>query len=568
MRSHVIRWLAIPALVAGMALPVPAWAQTTAPPSPQVPSIAVTPAYKSPNDPNNGQWFFIDGLLPGQTGQSGAKLTNPASIPQTVHLYLADLDFVADGGARLADEGKSVDIGSWGGFGANATVTLGPGETRVVPFGVSVPRDAEPGDHVGAVVAETAPQTTGDRNILSILRRVATRFYVTLPGEAHAAFSIQTIHMQKDSSLFTREITTTVVLHNDGRVRVRPTVLINGKQAKGSSVLLSNSIEPYFVTQKVPIWGGPVSARVEVHSMVGQADGPAREQTASTFVIPWVLLIGLGLLIGLFRLVRWLWRRRGGKYAAIQADLRRFERLLEHQRAAGDATADTAHDAELAIKEAIKQAGRAGDKETEIKLRGKLAELREQEAAPSPPPSASSPAPTSASPEAPSVEGQPAPSLEAQPAPSVEELTAELVDKLAPELGGVPVLKSVGAPAREPLVPPSVEPIVMPAAEPVALLEPNGNDVSVGNGTGHVENGANGNGHAGNRHAREDDASLVAILQVLAAAPPGGQRFALIKAARRYGREALEAHAEQLAELPEDVRVRLLRTAPTSTEIA
>ena len=108
MRSHVIRWLAIPALVAGMALTVEAaWAQTQAPQQ-QVPSVAVTPAYKSPNDPNNGQWFFIDGLLPGQTGQTAARLTNPANVPQTVHLYLADLDFVANGGARLAEDRKSV----------------------------------------------------------------------------------------------------------------------------------------------------------------------------------------------------------------------------------------------------------------------------------------------------------------------------------------------------------------------------------------------------------------------------------------------------------------------------
>jgi hypothetical protein len=499
MRSHVIRWLAIPALVAGMALPVQAaWAQAQ-PPQPQVPSIAVTPAYKSPNDPNNGQWFFIDGLLPGQTGQSGAKLTNPANVPQTVHLYLADLDFVANGGARLADEGKSVDIGTWGSFGQNSTITLAPNETRLVPFGVTVPRDAEPGDHVGAVVAQTDPQTTADDNILKIEKRVATRFYVTLPGEAHAAFSIKTITMDKDSSFFTKQITTTVILHNDGRVRVRPTVLINGKQAKGSSVLLSNSIEPYFVTQKVPIWGGPVSSHVEVHTKVGQADGPVRQQTASTFVIPYVLLIGLVLLVGFMFLVRWLWRRRGGKYAAIQADLRRFERLFDQQRAAGEATADTTHEAELAIKTAIKQAGRAGDKDTEIKLRGKLAELREQEAAPSPPPSASSPAPTS-------------------PAPAAA--------------GPSPQPVSVAAPAPE-------------AA----------NGHSNGNGT------ANGNGHAaaGSGHQREDDAALVAILGALATAPPGGQRFALLKAARQYGRDAIEAHPEELAALPEDVRIRLLR---------
>ena len=209
------------------------------------------------------------------------------------------------------------------------------------------------------------------------------------------------------------------------------------------------------------------------------------------------------LLVGFFFLVRWLWRKRGGKYAAIQADLRRFERLLAQQKAAGEDTADVAGEAELAIKAAIKQAGRAGDKDTEIRLRGKLAELREQEAAPSPPPSASPPAPSLPAPAAAASSPQPA-----------------FVAAPAPETNG------------------------------------HGNHTSAGSGNG---------------HAREDDASLAAILRVLATAPPGGQRFALVKAARHYGRDAIEAHAEELAALPEDVRVRLLRAAsnqPEPSEIA
>src|SRR5439155_19464558 len=171
---------------------------------------------------------------------------------------------------------------------------------------------------------------------------------------------------------------------------------------------------------------------------------------------------------------------------AMQADLRRFERLLQQQRAAGEDTADVAGEAELAIKAAIKQAGRSGDKDTEVKLRGKLAELKEQEAAPPPPPSALSPAP--------------------------------------------------------------------PSPAPVAT---NGN--GHGDATGH----SNGNG---NGHEREDDASIVAILRVLAVAPPGGQRFSLVRAARHYGRDAIEAHSEELAALPEELRVRLLRAAQHQTE--
>ena len=77
----------------------------------------------------------------------------------------------------------------------------------------------------------------------------------------------------------------------------------------------------------------------------------------------------------------------------------------------------------------------------------------------------------------------------------------------------------------------------------------------------------NGNGN-GNGHAREEDAALAAILRVLAEAPPGGQRFSLIKAARQYGRDAIESHPAELAALPTDVRVRLLRAAPHQPEAA
>ena len=62
-RSHVFRLLAIPALVAGMALTfaAPAWAQA-APPSPttDVPSVGVAPVGTKPTDPDGGQWFFFN----------------------------------------------------------------------------------------------------------------------------------------------------------------------------------------------------------------------------------------------------------------------------------------------------------------------------------------------------------------------------------------------------------------------------------------------------------------------------------------------------------------------------
>jgi hypothetical protein len=477
MRSHrVIRWLAVPALGGGTAFAAPTAASAQqAPPEPPPQqarqSVGISPVGATRADPNGGFWFVLE-LAQGQHGESKVRVANPADVPQTVKLFLTDVDFSSNGSPQLADHPK--DVGTWGAF-ANPVVTVPARSAIEVPFTVTVPNDAEPGDHVGAVVAQGAPESQGEGALLQVVHRVASRLYVTVPGEARADVNIAKVTLKRDSSFFTRQITATVMLHNTGRVRVQPTVYVNGKKATGSALLLSRSVEPYIASVNVPVWGGPVSVRVETHTKVGAVDGPVREATASTFVVPWVLLIGLVALVGFLFLVRWLWRKRGGKYAAIQADLRRFERLLQQHRADGEDTAAVVGDAELAIKAAIKQAGRSGDKDTEIRLREKLAELREQEAAPPPPPSAPPPAPPS--------------------------------------------------PARVATAP-------------------------AGNGNG------NGNGHA-----REDDASLVAILRVLAVAPPGGQRFALVRAARHYGRDAIEAHPEELASLPEELRVRLLRAA-------
>jgi len=501
MRSHrMIRLLAIPALLAGMA--APAFAQTSNDQN-ALSSVDVQPVNNNPNDAGNGQWF-IENLSPGQTARPTARFSNPLGVAQEVRVYLADVTFSSNGTPQIASEPGLHDAGLSGGFDGQ-TVTVPPRAAVDVPFTVAVGAGADPGDHLGAVVAETAPSASNG-STFKLVRRVARRLYITVPGEATPAYTVDRVTLHKDSSFFTKKVTVSAWLHNTGRVALRPTVKINGQVAKGLTVLRTKDVDQYVATLNVPIYGGPLSYNVDVQTLIGEKRGPSgdqagpvREASASMFVIPYVLVIGLVLLVGFFFLLRWLWRKRGGKYAAIQADLRRFERLLDQQRATGEVTADTSHEAELAIKAAIKQAGRAGDKDTEIKLRGKLAELREQEAAPSPPPPASPPAPTS-------------------PAPAAA--------------GSSPQPASVVAEAPEP-------------------ANGNGN----GNGTATAE-------------TRDDAPSLTAILRVLATAPAGGQRFALIKAARHYGRDAIEAHAEELAALPEDVRVRLLRAAPQQPEPA
>lgn len=312
-----------------------------------VPSVSVSPAERSPDDPNDGQWFVLS-LERGSTGSVVAKITNTARVPQRVHLYTRDLTFT-DEGTPVVRDGEQQDVGGWSRVSQDSLL-LGPGETVLQSVEVTAPDDADPGDHLGVLVAETVNRQEG----YEVVRRVATRLYVTLPGAAARAFAITRASPSTDSFWFPREITTEVTLANLGRVRLHPTVRVGDEPASGAGTLLSQSSERYVATQSVPWYGGLVT--LQAHAV--EDTGLERSVTKRMLVIPW----GLIALIAVTALVVWgvrrWWRRRVSKLDALQLNVRRLERMLlgmqapttaEHARLDED---DVVHTLLLSIKRA------------------------------------------------------------------------------------------------------------------------------------------------------------------------------------------------------------------------
>jgi len=169
-----------------------------------------------------------------------------------------------------------------------------------------------------------------------------------------------------------------------------------------------------------------------------------------------ILLPLAGLVAALFGAILFvLWRRRRDKDDDndIKGDLRRFDKLMKQQL---DGTLPTdAEDPEVAIKAAIKQAGRAGDLDTERRLKEKLAEFRAARDAAKPPPVVPQPAPSPVEPAPAPVAPAPMP---VAPAPAPVEPTPA---PLAPRHSASP------APAPTPARPtPDLAEIL--AGEPVA----------------------------------------------------------------------------------------------------
>lgn len=318
----------------------------------QIPSVDVIPAGTTSDDPNAGQWFFIQTSV-GQTVEFKAILRNPASVAQTVKVYLRDLEFAKDGTPTIKD-GEQTDIGAWG-HAENSDISVPAKGEAVAKFFITPHTGADPGDHIGVVAAESAPSGGN----LRVIKRVATRIYVTIPGEATRGLDIDSVQTDLNSFLWPKDGLTTIFVRNTGRVRINVNVQSKGVAARGPKVLLSRHVERYIADINVPWYGGRVRIPVEA---VDADTGVISRVNARLLVIPWGLLIAITLISTAAWLVRRWWTRRASKYGLLQQDLRRLETLITQRPASAVETPiEEQGDSELdALLIALKRARRAG----------------------------------------------------------------------------------------------------------------------------------------------------------------------------------------------------------------
>lgn len=291
---------------------------------PDVPaSVSVRPADTDERDPNDGGWFALE-LAPGETGETTARVTNVRDVPMDVSFYLADLVLHDDGTVEVA-EAPYEGVGAWG-EPAIPEATIEPRSSILVDIELTVPEGAEPGDHLGVFVAESLE----GGETLDYVFRVATRFYVSVPGSVDRDFEIATLDTEATPTIWPRRMDVTAHVRNTGRGRVSPDVTISGREAEGSRTILVGSAEPYRAELSVPWYGGPVAVTVE-------ASTPelTRAHEQRVWVIPWALIAIVLLVLAAVMLlaVRWRWRR---------AERRELEAELEQLRRGAAAEGRTA----------------------------------------------------------------------------------------------------------------------------------------------------------------------------------------------------------------------------------
>ncbi|HMO11985.1 MAG TPA: hypothetical protein PKB06_10915, partial [Actinotalea sp.] len=136
--------------------------------------------------------FIIVSAPPGATIYENVAVINLDSRPLTLDVYTGDFLMAEGGGLAVTTRDQPpTGIGSWIAIQTPASVTV-PAQTAetgygftVVPLVISIPDNAQPGDHLGGVVAALVSAGEGGVNTpdLELEQRVAARVYIRGDGE-------------------------------------------------------------------------------------------------------------------------------------------------------------------------------------------------------------------------------------------------------------------------------------------------------------------------------------------------------------------------------------------------
>lgn len=219
------------------------------------------PANPDPKNPRTNS-IFIYTLSPGSNKNDAVKIINNTSEAKTVEVYASDSELASGGSFACKQKSdKQKNVGAWIQL-AKSEVALAANSEEVVPFRVSVPENADVGEHNGCVVIQEkngATEATGNGVQLSF--RSALRTVVTVPGDIVKDVDFSDLLINKKD----KKYIITAKLNNNGNVSLDTDVEVVIKNLLGRKVYQNGGIYP-LLSQKQPIelnfeypkpfWGG------------------------------------------------------------------------------------------------------------------------------------------------------------------------------------------------------------------------------------------------------------------------------------------------------------------------
>ncbi|MGH3863815.1 DUF916 domain-containing protein [Actinokineospora sp.] len=312
-------------LLAALALGfAPATARAAQDKGPATFGVRPATAQAPDNRPN-----FSYSATPGAVVRDHLAVANISDAPLSLKVYASDAFNTPDGGFDLLDAGRApVDVGAWAKVDAGAMdgTTVVPGRTtRIVPFTVTIPANATPGDHAGGIVASLVTEATGsDGQRVAVEQRVGARIYLRISGDLVPKLTIEDVAGSYDGSFFgTGSTRISYVVRNSGNVRLggRQKVTVETPWGSGTAapnlpdlpeLLPGNSFQVTATVSGV-LPAGWLSGLVHIDPVASPGPQPqadAVDASVTVAAVPWLLVVVLALVLALSLLLLWRKRKR------------------------------------------------------------------------------------------------------------------------------------------------------------------------------------------------------------------------------------------------------------------
>lgn len=316
----------------------------------------------SPADANgeDGRVAIQHELDPGESVEEHVIVRNLGAGDVVFALSAAD-GYYTDAGRfdMLASDQESVDAGTW--ISIPEAVEIPAGGSAVVPFTVTVPENAEPGDHAAGVAASvlSVKADASGATAVGVESRVGVKVITRVAGEIVPAFAVQDVRTDYRGEANPFEaggLTVAFDVQNTGNARMdavgtlsiaghevpfpaegeRPQVLLPG-ETRTLTVKVADVWPLFLLTGDLEV--APIAATLDGEELVVEPS----TTTVTVWAMPWsalALLAGVALLV---LAISWnrLRSRRRVENLISQAVERGREEALDEVRAREDGTRAT-----------------------------------------------------------------------------------------------------------------------------------------------------------------------------------------------------------------------------------
>ncbi len=290
---------------------------------------------------------------PGETLNEEILLINETDKPETFYASFSNFEAQGESGSPAFVDPKD-DLGTWI-TPAENTITLAPGQQKIIPFTIAIPQNAEPGGHFAVIFWGTNPNNGS--SAVSVGAKTGILVLLSVNGDVKEEAGLLNFNTVNKQFFFTTlPVSFEYRFKNDGGDRIKPTgeiairdtiflpaAYLNANKVEGnvlphstrkinvdwvkyerpSDYVASGNVIKKFFSDASYEWKNFALGFYSAHLNVAYGSQNAQvKKTTYFFVFPWQLMI---ILVVIFIIVFW-----GGKQL-----IKRYNRFIIEKARAG-----------------------------------------------------------------------------------------------------------------------------------------------------------------------------------------------------------------------------------------